>query len=465
MHRLDKVLPVRMSRVGVIAPGTRLRSVLVRLAELGYVHIDRVEDMREERTTAAAHLHRLHGAAQAALSDRPPDLDTLESQGRVDLLRGEGQLEALASDAVRDGEAAGLTGWCPTASLPAVASALEELGAALLVLPNPPGKDPPTLLDEHGALRRSYTPLINAYGTVPYADIDPTVPAGIAYAAMFGMMFGDIGHGALLVLAAAALRRGRPAFVKRWHRLWPFVGGAGIAAVVAGVLYGEFFGAPLLPALWLRPLDEPLTLLVAAVVVGLVLLAAAYTVATANRFREGGRAFALYAPTGGGGAALFAGAVSVGAGVAASIDPLLWIGSALFAAGLVLSASGLYAATGRGLGGAAQAGVELLDTVIRLGSNVVSFTRLAAFGLTHAALGAIVWTATVAMSAKGGGFWVAAVVVFLVGNAVAFALEALVAGVQAMRLEYYEIFSRVFTAQGRPFRPWNPPVHRTEVTP
>jgi len=45
-------------------------------------------------------------------------------------------------------------------------------------------------------------------------------------------------------------------------------------------------------------------------------------------------------------------------------------------------------------------------------------------------------------------------VVFVVGGALAFALEALVAAVQALRLEYYELFSRVFVAQGHPFRPW-----------
>ena len=36
------------------------------------------------------------------------------------------------------------------------------------------------------------------------------------------------------------------------------------------------------------------------------------------------------------------------------------------------------------------------------------------------------------------------------------ALEALVAGIQALRLEYYELFSRIFTSEGRPFRPWAP---------
>ena len=51
-----------------------------------------------------------------------------------------------------------------------------------------------------------------------------------------------------------------------------------------------------------------------------------------------------------------------------------------------------------------------------------------------------------------------AVVVFLVGNALAFALEGLVAAIQALRLEYYELFSRIFEGVGRPFRPWHVPL-------
>ena len=126
--------------------------------------------------------------------------------------------------------------------------------------------------------------------------------------------------------------------------------------------------------------------------------------------------------------------------------------------GLALSFVGLYAGSGGGGSGVAEALVELVDLVVRLGSNVVSFARLAAFGLTHAALAAVVWGATTALWLRGGAAVVAAVVVFLVGNAVAFALEALVAAVQALRLEYYELFSRVFEGEGRPFRPWHLPL-------
>jgi V/A-type H+-transporting ATPase subunit I len=60
---------------------------------------------------------------------------------------------------------------------------------------------------------------------------------------------------------------------------------------------------------------------------------------------------------------------------------------------------------------------------------------------------------------------VGAVVLFVLGNALVFGLEGLVAGVQALRLEYYELFSRVFEGQGRPFRPWHIPLSTTEVAP
>ncbi len=47
---------------------------------------------------------------------------------------------------------------------------------------------------------------------------------------------------------------------------------------------------------------------------------------------------------------------------------------------------------------------------------------------------------------------------FLTGNALAFSLELLVAGIQALRLEYYELFSRIFAGEGHAFSPWHIPL-------
>jgi V/A-type H+-transporting ATPase subunit I len=131
---------------------------------------------------------------------------------------------------------------------------------------------------------------------------------------------------------------------------------------------------------------------------------------------------------------------------------------------LALASIGFFVAAGGGASGAVQAAVEVFDLVIRLGANVVSFARLAAFGLTHAVLTWLVWQATVGLWGAGPAGAVAAVVVFVLGNAFAFGLEALVSGIQALRLEYYELFSRVFQLEGRPFRPWHIPVDTADGT-
>jgi V/A-type H+-transporting ATPase subunit I len=404
-----------MERVAVVAPVEALPEVLARVADAGAVELD-------EATTPAAGVREV----------------------------GEGAL-------VREGVAA-LAGWAPADALPGLAERLGAAGGTLVPLPRPRGVDTPTLLRSAG-VRRSLTPLVETYGTVPYADVDPTVLVAVTYVLMFGMMFGDAGHGAMLLLAAAALWAGRPRWLARWRRAAPLVAGAGVTSTLFGLLYGECFGpSGLVPVLWLSPLDHPVPLLLAALGVGAVLLAGAYALGTVNRWREGGLPAVLYAPSGIAGSALFLGLGLVAGGFGLHRAWLLAAGAVVAAAGIALAFTGFLFEAGGGGSGIAQASVELFDVVIRLGSNLVSFARLAAFGLTHAALGAVVWDATVGLWRQGAAVAWAAVLVLVVGNALAFGLEALVAGVQALRLEYYELFSRVFQGQGRPFRPWHVPI-------
>jgi V/A-type H+/Na+-transporting ATPase subunit I len=239
--------------------------------------------------------------------------------------------------------------------------------------------------------------------------------------------------------------------------------------VVFGVLFGEFFGPTgVLEPLWLDPLEEPITLLGAAIGVGAVLLAGSYLLGTANRWRESGWRTALVAQSGLAGIALFLGLGFVAWGVAVDATVLVVSGAVVAVAGVVLTYIGLLAASGGGGAGAAQATVEVFDAVIRLGTSLVSFARLAAFGLAHAALTALVWDGTTVLTGSGPLGWLAGVVVFVLGNTLIFGFEALIAGIQALRLEYYELFSRVFESEGRPFMPWHIPLlhndRRSEVS-
>ncbi len=458
--------PLQMQRVALVAPKVSLRNVLVRVADAGTVELDRTgaggaagTAVMIERDAARA----VAGAGAALptaprLSQAPVDLEELGREGRADLIAGEVELQGYANGAVVRGEVSALAGWMPVAEVGDLTGALRDLGATVVPIRPPRGVDPPTLLRGGDRVGQSFTPLVETYGTVPYADIDPSLLAGLAYVLMFGMMFGDAGHGALLVIGGLLLRAGRPRRLARFRTMWPFVAGSGVVAIVFGLLYGEFFGPTgMVPVLWLAPLDEPVTLMAFALGLGAVLLAGAQVLGTINRWREGGWPSALSAPSGFAGAGLLAGLGLVVLGVTAGLMWLNLVGALVIVAGVGLVFVGFLATSGGGATGVAQAFVEVFDALIRVVTNLVSFVRLAAFGLTHAAIGKIVWDGTTALGGSGGLLVVAAVAVFLVGNAVAFALEALVAGVQALRLEYYELFSRVFTSQGRPFHPWHLP--------
>jgi V/A-type H+/Na+-transporting ATPase subunit I len=496
MSWLDATLPVRMRRVALVAPEGTLHEVLALVADTGEVEIgpaagadadadhragaglrtgtragtaDRAADTTSGAAANGAALNgaALNGAALNGAALNGAALNGAAPNGAVGGSAAEAafaaQLESFATEAARRSGAAALAGWMPGDAVDAVAARLAEAGGAVVVLPRPRGVQPPTL-ESGPPLRRSLSPLVRTYTTVPYDDVDPVWLAWATYVLMFGMMFGDTGEGALLLGVAVALRAGWPGWARRFRSAWPFVAGAGACATVFGLLYGEFFGPTgVLPALWLDPLDHPETLLIVAVFVGAGLLAGAYALGTVNRWREGGLPVLLYAPSGAAGCLVFAGLGAVAGGWYARSAALAAGGGVLAAAGLGLACVGFLAEAGGGGTGVMQAVVELFDLVVRLGSNVASFTRLAAFGLTHAALGLVVWQGTRALWDRGGGLMAAAIVIFAAGTALAFSLEALVAAVQALRLEYYELFSRVFVARGRPFRPWRRPTQEVDA--
>ncbi len=460
----ESLEPVRMQRVALLSPREDLRATLVAVAAAGAVELEVAGEAGAGPAARALQRCPPADGVEPALGLGAPDLQAAAEAGRADLLAGEAQLEERSAACVARDLVVGVTGWMPVAEVSGLADRLAPLGAAVAPLPTPRGVDPPTLVHTRGRLNRSFAPLMDTYATVPYVDVDPTVVAGLAFVVMYGMMFADAGQGALLLLGGLLLRVGRPRRLARFRAAWPFLVGAGVSATVFGVLFGEFFGPTgVLPVLWVKPLEEPVLLLEVAIGVGACLLSGAYAIGTVNRWREGGWRLAVVAPSGLAGWALFLGLGVLLLGGYLGARALVAGGAAVAVLGLIVAYVGLLAASGGGGSGAAQAGVELFDGVIRLGTNLVSFARLAAFGLAHAALGEIVWQGTTGLWAAGGLLILAAVALFVVGNALTFTLQAVVAGVQALRLEYYELFSRVFVTEGRAFRPWSLPLTSERV--
>jgi len=460
----ERALPVRMRRVAVVALHGRVREVLVALAESGMVDLSGPLGSGEGPALEA--LRRLesqgHGGARTPeLGRDAPDIEQLERGGARGLLAGEVELDRRRASAVKHDGFALFVGWAPEGALTQLAVRLKPLGASLVELRAPRGQQPPTLLAPAPAAE-PFRPLLTTYGAVPYEDVDPTPFVAVTYCLMFGMMFGDVGDGLLIVLAALALRRAHHPSLQGLRRVWPMIAASGAMAIVFGALYGELFGpTKVLPTLWLAPLDSPTRLLVVGVVLGGCLLAASYLLGIINRWREGGALLALTAGSAVPGLVLLVGVGLVALGITASAGAIAASGFVLAVAAAVALAVGLRSEAGRGPAAFGVVLIGLLDALLRLVSNLFSFARLAAFGLMHAAIGQVVLHAAGGLTGTAIGD-LAAGAVFAVGWAVAFALEGLVVAVQALRLEYYELFSRVFAREGRPFRPWSLPLLSTE---
>ena len=102
-----------------------------------------------------------------------------------------------------------------------------------------------------------------------------------------------------------------------------------------------------------------------------------------------------------------------------------------------------------------QSFFELFEVLLSYLSNTLSFLRIGAFAVSHAAMMEVV---LMLAGATNGGSpnWI----VVVLGNIFVCAMEGLILGIQVLRLEYYEIFSRFYAGNGREFKPFMKAAHK-----
>ena len=94
---------------------------------------------------------------------------------------------------------------------------------------------------------------------------------------------------------------------------------------------------------------------------------------------------------------------------------------------------------------------ELFETMLSFFSNTISFVRIGAFAVSHAAMMEVVLMLGGITDGAGNPNWI----IIVLGNIIVCGLEGLVVGIQVLRLEYYEMFSRFYTGSGREFHPYD----------
>ena len=384
------------------------------------------------------------------LADAERQTDELRERYSGDLeeaalvLAAAAPLAELADCLVGHGEIATLSGWVPAPDVATLEARLErELTSFYREVrePRPQEIEGVPSIQRLPALLRPFSVLVRNFGTPRYDEFDPTLIFALTFVVMFGSMFGDVGHGAVIMIAGWLLRRRIGDF--RW-----LVVCAGLSSVLFGSLYGSVFGSEeIIEPLWMSPLEDPVRLLLLAIYWGIGFIVMVSLLSIFNLWRLGLRQRALIGQRGLAGLALYTGLVLLvfdllqagGAG---------WLATTMVAVGLAGVIAGAWRETdSRGAERLLVLLIETAETLIGYVSNTLSFLRVAAFSLNHAALAFAVITVAGVMGPAGN--WIT----LLLGNLVILVLEGGIVLIQVLRLEYYEGFVRFFNGNGRAYRP------------
>lgn len=362
-----------------------------------------------------------------------------------------------------------LVGWIPADKEKYFTKELDKIKSIEYSLSD--GKDelkhsPPVML-KNPPFFRLYEFYVKMYGMPCYNETDPTIFVAITYTIFFGIMFGDMGQGFIVALVGALMYKFKKMEIGKI--LIP----CGIAGMIFGFLYGSVFGfeevlTPVHQALFgtkgklievMKP-DSINFIIYGSVVIGFVTIVFAMLTNIFSSLRRRDMESALF---GANGVAGFIFYVSLVAGLACQMFLKIPIMNGVYVACLVilpLILMFLREPLGRLAEGrknwqpekwgeyCVQSFFELFEMCLSYVTNTMSFLRVGAYILVHAGMMLVVFTL-----AEMVGGTVGYISVVIIGNGIVMALEALLVAIQVLRLDYYEIFSRFYVGDGRPFTP------------
>jgi V/A-type H+-transporting ATPase subunit I len=315
--------------------------------------------------------------------------------------------------------------------------------------------------------------IMDLYSRPNYHEIDPSVIIFITFPLFYGLMLGDIGYGlVLLTLGLIGKAKLKSEGLKPLATLLVY---CSISTLIFGVLFAEIFGFHIfghhsivtgligehsslggmfyhfeaLPILERLGKEDIPILLIASALIGVVHLNLGFLIGFRNEFISHGLK-------------------------AAVLEKVSWMVLQLGIALYALAALGYIPAVGETAGPivavigivmliAGEGGTAILELPSIL-SNTLSYTRLAAVGLSSVGIAfAVNNIVTEMLFPKGGLFIIMGIVVLLVGHTINTVLGVIAPGLHALRLQYVEFFTKFYHGGGRKFNPFGYNRKYTEV--
>ena len=377
----------------------------------------------------------------------------------VDYYSSRAKRYELYGDLKQSENTAIIDGFIPEKYAGKISEAVEEKFAAAVEITEPKEDEEVPVALSNNSFTRPCESLVSMYSMPSKSDVDPTSPMAFFFYVFFGMMLSDAGYGLLIVLGCAIglLKFNLEENWKNNLKLFLF---CGISTCIWGVVFGGFFG-DLIPQIastyfdttivmpkLLDPISDALPLLILGISMGVVHIYYGMAMNFYNLCRQG-KVLDAFFDVGLWFVTLTGAIISiVGAmGGYASVTPygLYILGAG--ALGLVLTQGRKSKGAGKIIGGIAS-----LYDITSYASDMLSYSRLMALGLATGVFAQVINQLGIG---KGVGGIIKFVIIFVIGNAISFAMNALGAYVHTIRLQYVEFFGKFYEGGGKEFKPFN----------
>ncbi len=421
-----------------------------------------IEDLTKEKELLQAELSKVDNEVQNFWSERRSRCE--EIYAHFKMLSIAFELRKYAVKDKRTGSMFLMVGWVPESSFEWFKESVDKISdtaCEVFEAKDEIRSKPPVKL-KNKRIFRPFEMFVEMYGLPSYGSVDITPFVAITFTLLFGIMFADVGQGFVLALGAFLL------YKFKGIRLAKIVVPCGISSMCFGFLVGSVFGFedlldPLYHAIGLehKPLEvmesiNTVLLLAIGIGIALVIVSMGLNVFLCVKAKKYGEA--LFSQNGVAGIVLYLAGVSA---VVAFMSGMIIIPVPVMIAMAAVSLPLLFMKeilVGKIDGHdkkeympeswsdfVMQNFFEVIEYILSYFSNTVSFLRIGAYMLVHAGM------MMVFFSLAGDEMTVGSVLIIVLGNVIVIALEGLLSGIQVLRLEFYEMFSRFYEGDGKAF--------------